>query len=139
MELGHIKNEIQTAFGIKQAVFYAQFDWTALVNAAQKQQIRFQELAKTFAVRRDLSLLLDRTVNYAELEKSAIRAETKLLNSVELFDVYEGKNLPANKKSYALAFYLQDNLQTLGEAQIEKAMKRILSALEKDCGAELRK
>ncbi|MFM7006325.1 MAG: phenylalanine--tRNA ligase subunit beta [Flavobacteriales bacterium] len=139
VEFGLVKNKIQQAFGIKQAVYYAQFDWTALVTVAQKQQIRFQEVPKTFAVRRDLSLLLDRAVNYAELEKSAKRAETKLLSVVELFDVYEGKNLPADKKSYALAFYLQDSLQTLGEAQIEKAMKRILTALEKDCGAELRK
>lgn len=136
---GLIKNEIQTTFGIKQAVYYAQFDWTALVSAAKKQTIRFQEVPKTFAVRRDLSLLLDRTVNYAALENSAKRAETKLLSAVELFDVYEGKNLPADKKSYALAFYLQDSQATLGEAQIEKAMKRILTALENDCGAELRK
>ena len=139
VEFGLVNNKIQQAFSIKQAVYYAQFDWTSLVSAANKQTIRFQEVPKTFAVRRDLSLLLDRTVNYAALENSAKRAETKLLSAIELFDVYEGKNLPADKKSYALAFYLQDSQQTLEEAQIEKAMKRILTALEKDCGAELRK
>jgi phenylalanyl-tRNA synthetase beta chain len=139
VEFGLIKNHIQQAFGIKQEVYYAQFDWAALVTAAQKQQIRFQEVPKSFAVRRDLSLLIESTTTYDSLAKCALRAETKLLNAVELFDVYEGKNLPAGKKSYALAFYLQDSQQTLDEAQIEKAMRRILTTLEKECGAELRK
>lgn len=139
VEFGLIKNHIQQAFGIKQEVYYAQFDWAALVTAAQKQQIRFQEVPKSFAVRRDLSLLIESATTYDSLAKCALRAETKLLNAVELFDVYEGKNLPAGKKSYALAFYLQDSQQTLDEAQIEKAMRRILTTLEKECGAELRK
>jgi phenylalanyl-tRNA synthetase beta chain len=138
-EFGLVKNNFQQAFGIKQEVYYAQFDWAALVTTAQKQQIRFQEVPKSFAVRRDLSLLIASATTYDSLAKCAFRAETKLLNAVELFDVYEGKNLPAGKKSYALAFYLQDSQQTLGEAQIEKAMRRILTALEKECGAELRK
>jgi phenylalanyl-tRNA synthetase beta chain len=83
-------------------------------------------------------LLIDQQTSYQDLASSAMRAETKLLQDVQLFDVYEGKNIPEGKKSYALAFYLQDEQHTLGEAQIEKAMKRIMNALEKDCAAQLR-
>ena len=83
-------------------------------------------------------MLVDQQTTYQALESSAKKAETKLLQDVQLFDVYEGKNLPSGKKSYALAFYLQDGHQTLSETQIEKSMKRILNALEKDCEAQLR-
>lgn len=136
---GQIAAEIQKAFELKQEVFYAQFNWTTLHQIAAKQQIKFKEVPKSFAVRRDLSLLVDKQLNYSDLVDSARKAETKLLQDIQLFDVYEGKNLPENKKSYALAFYLQDQKQTLSEQQIEKAMQRILVALEKDCRVELRK
>lgn len=136
---GQVASEIQHMFDLKQEVFYAQFNWTTLNQIAAKQQIKFKEVPKSFAVRRDLSLLVDQSLNYSDLVASARKAETKLLQDIQLFDVYEGKNLPANKKSYALAFYLQDKQQTLGEQQIEKAMQRILNALQKDCQVELRK
>lgn len=136
---GQIATNLQNAFDLKQEVFYAQFNWSILNRFAAKQQIKFIEVPKSFAVRRDLSLLVDKQLDYAELVSSARKAETKLLQDVQLFDVYEGKNLPENKKSYALAFYLQDQQQTLSEQQIEKAMQRILFALEKDCQVELRK
>ncbi|MEY4286296.1 MAG: hypothetical protein RL511_369 [Bacteroidota bacterium] len=138
VEFGEINQQIQQDFDIKQAVFYAQFDWALLIKLSQKQQIRFSEVPKSFAVRRDLSLLVSRETNYQALALSAQKAETKLLQEVQLFDVYEGKNLPDGKKSYALAFYLQDGQQTLSETQIEKAMQRILKALERDCEAQLR-
>jgi len=136
---GQIVGQIQNAFDLKQEVFYAQFNWTLLNQIAAQQQIKFKEVPKSFAVRRDLSLLVDQSLNYSDLVASARKAETKLLQDIQLFDVYEGKNLPENKKSYALAFYLQDKQQTLGEQQIEKAMQRILNALQKDCQVELRK
>jgi phenylalanyl-tRNA synthetase beta chain len=138
VELGKVHPKIQQDFAIKQAVFYAQFNWLLLTKEARKRKIGFQELPKSFAVRRDLSLLIDQQTSYQDLASSAMRAETKLLQDVQLFDVYEGKNIPEGKKSYALAFYLQDGQHTLGEAQIEKAMKRIMNALEKDCAAQLR-
>ena len=138
VELGKIHPQIQQVFDVKQAVYYAQFDWQLLVKEANKQKIRFQEVPKSFAVRRDLSLLVDQQTTYQALESSAKKAETKLLQDVQLFDVYEGKNLPSGKKSYALAFYLQDGHLTLSETQIEKSMKRIVNALEKDCEAQLR-
>jgi phenylalanyl-tRNA synthetase beta chain len=138
VELGKIHPQIQQVFDVKQAVYYAQFDWQLFVKEANKQKIRFQEVPKSFAVRRDLSLLVDQKTTYQALEFSAKKAETKLLQDVQLFDVYEGQNLPSGKKSYALAFYLQDGHLTLSETQIEKTMKRIVNALEKDCDAQLR-
>jgi phenylalanyl-tRNA synthetase beta chain len=138
VELGKIHPQIQQVFDVKQAVYYAQFDWQLFVKEANKQKIRFQEVPKSFAVRRDLSLLVDQKTTYQALEFSAKKAETKLLQDVQLFDVYEGQNLPSGKKSYALAFYLQDGHLTLSETQIEKTMKRIVNALEKDCEAQLR-
>jgi len=138
VELGKIHPQIQQVFDVKQVVYYAQFDWQLFVKEANKQKIRFQEVPKSFAVRRDLSLLVDQKTTYQALEFSAKKAETKLLQDVQLFDVYEGQNLPSGKKSYALAFYLQDGHLTLSETQIEKTMKRIVNALEKDCEAQLR-
>lgn len=89
-------------------------------------------------MRRDLSLLLDRSVAYAQLEHIAFQAERKLLKTVDLFDVYEGDKLPAGKKSYALSFILQDNEKTLTDEMVDKAMGRIRGAMEKEVGAELR-
>jgi len=138
VELGEISAQLQQDLDLKQPVYYAQFDWNKLLELASKRKIRYQEVPKSFAVRRDLSLLVDQSTSYQALQQCAQKAETKLLQNIELFDVYEGKNLPSGKKSYALAFYLQDGQQTLSETQIEKAMQRILNALEKDCEAQLR-
>ena len=138
VELGEVNTQLQQALDLKQPVYYAQFDWNKLTELAAKRKIRYQEVPKSFAVRRDLSLLVDQQTSYEALQLCAQKAETKLLQDVQLFDVYEGKNLPQGKKSYALAFYLQDGHQTLSETQIEKAMQRILKALEKDCEAQLR-
>lgn len=138
VELGEVNAQIQQELDLKQPIYYAQFDWNKLVELAAKRKIRYQEVPKSFAVRRDLSLLVDQNTTYQALQQSAQKAETKLLQDVQLFDVYEGQHLPAGKKSYAVAFYLQDGHQTLSETQIEKAMQRILKALETDCKAQLR-
>lgn len=89
-------------------------------------------------MRRDLSLLIDRTVSFAELERVARQSERKLLREVGLFDVYEGDKLPAGKKSYALSFVLLDDEKTLTDEQVEKAMGRIRQGMEKELGAQLR-
>lgn len=138
VELGEISAQLQQDLDLKQPVYYAHFDWNKLLELASKRKIRYQEVPKSFAVRRDLSLLVDQNTSYQALQVCAQKAETKLLQDIQLFDVYEGKNLPSGKKSYALAFYLQDGQQTLSETQIEKAMQRILKALENDCAAQLR-
>ena len=138
VELGQISAQLQQDLDLKQPVYYAELNWNKLLELAAKRKIRFQEVPKSFAVRRDLSLLVDQSTSYQALQQCAQKAETKLLQDIQLFDVYEGKNLPSGKKSYALAFYLQDGHQTLSETQIEKAMQRILKALENECAAQLR-
>jgi phenylalanyl-tRNA synthetase beta chain len=137
-QLGWVSQEIQTIFDLKQRPFIALINWDDLMHAIRKQQITFQELPKSFAVRRDLSLLVAKDIKYNDLKLAAQKAERKLLQAVNLFDVYEGKNLAEGMKSYALSFYLQDAQQTLTDKHIEKAMQQILQALEKDCGAKLR-
>ncbi len=123
---------------IRQSVCYAEIDWSALVKLAAKNSVVYEPLPKFPAVRRDLSLLVDRSVTFAQLEASARNAERKLLREVGLFDVYEGKNLPENRKSYALSFILRDDQATLTDTKIDGAMERILNAIVTDHRAELR-
>ena len=125
-------------FDIKQEVFYAEIDWVGLVNAGSKVKTEFKELPKYPEVKRDLALLLDKKVAYSDLEKAAFKTEKKLLKQVNLFDVYEGKNLEEGKKSYALSFTLSDETATLNDKQIEQTMLRLQQTFEKDFGAILR-
>jgi phenylalanyl-tRNA synthetase beta chain len=136
--IGWINSAIQAAFDLKQRPYIALVNWDDLMHLAKKQKISFQELPKTFAVRRDLSLLVTKETSYHALKAAAINAERKLLQDVQLFDVYEGKNLEPGLKSYALSFYLQDTQQTLTDKHIEKAMQQITQALEKACNAKVR-
>ena len=101
-------------------------------------KVQYKELPKTFEVRRDFSLLLDSTVRFAQIEQIARKADKKILQKVGLFDVYEGKNLPEGKKSYAVSFTFQDPEQTLKDTQVDGIMHSIRSELEKQLGAELR-
>lgn len=137
-KIGWASKSLQTNFDLKQVPYIALVQWSELLHKAKKQKITFQELPKSFAAKRDLSLLIDKKVQYQDLKNAAFKAEKRLLQNVHLFDVYEGKNLDADKKSYALSFYLQDKNQTLTDKQIEKSMQQILQALEKECGAKLR-
>ena len=98
----------------------------------------FEELPKTFFVKRDFSLILDKAVNYNSIEKIALDSEKNLLKRINLFDVYEGKNLPENKKSYAVSFVFQHPQETLQDAQIDPIMEKIRIRLKKELGAELR-
>ena len=119
-------------------VYYAEFSWTLLMKEIKKNKVAFSEISKFPAVKRDLALLLDKSVQFAEIEKIATESERKLLKDVTLFDVYEGKNLPAGKKSYAVSFYLQDEGKTLNDKQIDAIMKKIQTNLEQKLGAQLR-
>lgn len=136
-EIGLIRSTVLKKFDIEQNVAYAALDWGALFKLTAKNNVTYAELPKTQAVERDLALLVDNTVKFAELDAIIRKAERKLLRDVRLFDVYEGKNLPAGKKSYAVSIRLQDAEKTLTDKQIESAMNRIISAL-KESGAELR-
>lgn len=137
-EIGWITAASKKHFGIKNDVFIADLDWDAVLDCLQYTKIKYTELPKTFAVRRDFSLLLDTSVRFSEIEQLARMCDKKILKEVALFDVYEGKNLEANKKSYAVSFLFQDSEQTLKDAQIDAVMEKIRTELERKTGAVLR-
>lgn len=136
--LGIVSSKIRKELDIESEVYYAELSWTSLMKETKKSKVTFSEISKFPAVKRDLALLLDKKVQFAEIEKIAAESERKLLKEVELFDVYEGKNLPSGKKSYAVSFYLQDEGKTLNDKQIDAIMKKIRTNLEQKLGAQLR-
>ena len=135
---GIVNRKICKAMDIDFDVYYAELSWTLLMKETKKNKVTFSEISKFPAVKRDLALLLDKSVQFAEIEKIAEESERKLLKEVSLFDVYEGKNLPAGKKSYAVSFYLQDETKTLNDKQIDAIMQKIRKNLESKLGASLR-
>ncbi len=135
---GLVKKAVADKAGVEQPVFYAEINLQLLVKAVKGHRVTFSELTKFPAVRRDLALLIDRNVPFAEIERVARGAEKKLLREVSLFDVYEGKNLPAGKKSYAVSFTLQDDNKTMNDKQTDAIMNKIIASLKKQLGAELR-
>jgi len=137
-ELGWISPQMKKYFGIKNDVFIADLDWDAIVDSLKFTKIKYTELPKTFAVRRDFSLLLDAKVNFSEIEEIAKNADKKILKEIGLFDVYEGKNLEEGKKSYAVSFKFQDAEQTLKDQQVDAVMEKIRTQLESKLGAQLR-
>lgn len=136
--LGLVAKKIASKFDIRQEVVYCELDWHALVSLSLRKSVSYSPLAKTMPVKRDLALLLDKSVSMAQVEAAVRESERKLLGDVTLFDVYEGKNLPEGKKSYAIAITLQDPEKTLQDKQIEAVMSKIIGNLTKKLGAELR-
>ena len=136
--LGLVSNKLLTAADIEQPVYYAELEWNTIQSLAERAKIVISELPKFPVVKRDLSLLIDQQTKFVEIEAIAYKSEKKLLKKCELFDVYEGKNLPAGKKSYAVSFFLQDETQTMSEKQIESIMSKIQRSLETQLGASLR-
>lgn len=137
-ELGIIKPAVRRKFDIDQDVFFAQLNWDALVKMTMKKSVTFTDLPKTQPVKRDLALLVDKSVTFAQIEQVVRQSERKLLRSVTLFDVYEGKNLEAGKKSYAISMTLQDDEKTLQDKQIDATMNKIIANLQKQLDAKLR-
>lgn len=137
VEFGVVKKSILKHFGIKQEVFYADFNWS-IVLKAMSSKIKYTEIPKYPEVRRDLALLVDQTVTYDAIYTIARQTEKALLKNVNLFDVYEGNNLPEGKKSYALSFIIQDATKTLEDAQIDKIMNKLQKNFETELGASLR-
>ena len=135
---GIVNRKICKAMDIDFEVYYAELSWTLLMKETKKNKVTFSEISKFPAVKRDLALLLDKSVQFAEIEKIAEESERKLLKEVSLFDVYEGKNLEAGKKSYAVSFLLQDETKTLNDKQIDAIMQKIRKNLESKLGASLR-
>ena len=135
---GVVTKKLLKAFDIDNEVYYADLNWKELMKAIRSVKISYKEISKFPAVKRDLALLLDKNVQFAEIEKIAYDTEKKLLKEVELFDVYEGKNLEPGKKSYAVSFLLQDESQTLNDKMIDKIMSKLVKNLEDKLGAKLR-
>ena len=136
--LGTVQPGLCKRFGVKQPVFAAEINWEVFFSLVRRDKFSFKELPRFPEVRRDLAILLDEGVSYAEVRKSALRAGKKLIKSITLFDVYRGEKIPAGKKQYALNFVLQDPEATLTDAIVEKTMERVLGALQTELGAILR-
>ena len=138
VEMGIITRKLQKQFGLDNPVYYAELNWTALMKVIKKNEVLYTEVPKFPAVSRDLALLVDNSVEFAQIEQIARQTEKKLLKKVELFDVYEGDKLPAGKKSYAVNFILQDEEKTMGDKQIDAIMQKFIANIKKQLGAELR-
>ncbi len=135
---GIVHPKIRKVADIDQEVYFADLNWNAILSELGNYKVQYSELSKFPEVKRDLAMLLDKSVTFAEIEKIAFETERKLLKKVNLFDVYEGKNLEAGKKSYAVSFLLQDDSKTLTDEQIESIMKKLLGNFESKLGAKLR-
>ncbi|MBQ3248203.1 MAG: phenylalanine--tRNA ligase subunit beta [Alistipes sp.] len=139
LRMGVVSPIVRKKFDIKQEVYFAEIDFDQLVKMTKKAKVQFKELSKFPEVKRDLALLVNKSVTFSELRAIAFATEKKLLKSVSLFDVYEGDKLPEGKKSYALSFILEDKNQTLTDKQIERTMANLQTQLEQKAGAEVRK
>jgi len=138
VEMGIITKKLQKQFGLDNPVYYAEMNWTALMKVIKKNEVLYTEISKFPAVSRDLALLVDNSVEFAQIEQIARQTEKKFLKKVELFDVYEGDKLPAGKKSYAVNFILQDEEKTMGDKQIDAIMQKLITNIKKQLNAELR-
>jgi phenylalanyl-tRNA synthetase beta chain len=135
---GIVNDQVLKMMDIDNEVYFAELSWDALMKEIQDVRVTFGEISKFPEVKRDLALLADKNVTFADIRKTAQQSERNLLNGIVLFDVYEGNNLPHNKKSYAVSFYLQDNDKTLNDHQIDAIMSKIQNKLEEKLGIQLR-
>ncbi|MDY8135350.1 phenylalanine--tRNA ligase subunit beta [Aquimarina sp. 2201CG5-10] len=138
VEFGIVKKSVLKHFSISQEVLYADFDWDTILEFAKRNKVKFKGIPKFPEVRRDFALLLDHSVSFEEIHTIAKQTEKQLLKDINLFDVYQGKNLPEGKKSYAVSFTLQDENKTLTDKQIDKIMNKLQNNFENKLGAELR-
>ena len=138
VSFGMVQKAILKEFDIKQEVFYADFNWDALSEIVRKNEIIFEKIPRFPEVKRDLALLLDTGITFDEIKNIAYDTERNLLKNITLFDVYTGKNLPPEKKSYAVGFTIGDARKTLTDKQIDKIMKKLQQRFEQELGAELR-
>ena len=136
--LGTVAPSLARRFDVKQPVYVAEINWNTLFLLVKRNKVAFKELPKFPEVRRDLALLLDESVAYSDLYKSAFKAGRKLIQQVTLFDVYRGEKIPEGKKQYALGFVLQDKEKTLVDSEVEKIMSKLMSVFQNEFGATLR-
>jgi len=137
-QIGYVSNKILKNLNISVDVFYGDLCWTAILKVIKNHKATYTPLRKYPEVRRDLALLIDKSVQFTTIKALAFKAERQILRSVNIFDVYEGANLPEGKKSYAVSFILQDEEKTLNDKQIEKTMSRLISVYEREAGAQIR-
>jgi phenylalanyl-tRNA synthetase beta chain len=135
---GKLNTKLVKAFGVKSTVYAADFNWDLMLELAGYTKIKYQEFSKFPEVRRDLSLLVNKSVSFDELKKIAIDTDNKILKSVNLFDVFEGDKLPEGKKSYALSFTMADDSKTLTDIYVDKVMEKLMSSFTGKAGAEIR-
>ncbi|MBP2832783.1 phenylalanine--tRNA ligase subunit beta [Aquimarina sp. U1-2] len=138
VDFGVVKKSVLTHFSISQDVFYADFNWDTVLQYAKYNTIKYRDIPKFPEVRRDFALLLDEHIKFEDIHSIAKQTEKQLLKAIHLFDVYQGKNLPKGKKSYAVSFTLQDEKKTLTDKQIDKVMNKLQHNFESKLGAELR-
>ncbi|NLA23367.1 MAG: phenylalanine--tRNA ligase subunit beta, partial [Bacteroidales bacterium] len=135
---GNVRSDVLKYMDIEQEVFYARIDMDAVLKTIRKHKTQFQAIPKFPKVERDLALLIDESIDFESIKKLAFSSDRKLLQSVELFDVYQGKNLPEGKKSYAIRFVLQDFEKTLKDKEIDKLMNKLIQTFVNKLGAQLR-
>ncbi|MCI1785247.1 MAG: phenylalanine--tRNA ligase subunit beta [Bacteroidales bacterium] len=138
LSIGTVSPSLAVRFDVKQPVFAAEINWDVLFSLVKKDNISFSEMPKFPEVKRDLALLFDESVPYADIRRSAFKSVKKILKSVTLFDVYRGGNIPSGKKQYALSFVLQNDERTLTDDEVDKVMNRLISSLGNEFGAVLR-
>ena len=138
VNVGIVTKKWLKKFDVDAPVYYADFNWDNVLILHKKHKVLFEELPKFPAVRRDLALLIDKSVKFSKIKELAYYTDRKILREVDLFDVYEGKGVPDGKKSYAVSFILRDDKATLNDKQIEKTMQKLIETYKKELGAELR-
>lgn len=138
VSLGAVAGEAMKKADVDGQVYYADFDWDLVIRSIRKNEIKFKEVSKYPAVRRDLALLLDDSITFEQLKNIALKSERKLLKGVSIFDVYKGDKLPEGKKSYALSFTIQDEEKTLNDKQIDSIIQKLIINFEKETGAVVR-
>jgi phenylalanyl-tRNA synthetase beta chain len=139
VNFGLVHTRFLKEFDVDVPVYYAEFYWEQLLKASAQNEILYREIPKFPEVKRDLALLIDKAVTFAQIKAIALKTERKLLKRLSLFDVYEGDKMEKGKKSYAVSFILQDETKTLKDKQIDKIMQKFMMVFEKEIGAQIRK
>ena len=138
VSFGRLNSKLVKSFGVKSTVYAADFNWDLMLELARYTKIKYREVSKFPEVRRDLSLLVNKSVSFDELKKIAVATDNKILKLVNLFDVYEGDKLPEGKKSYALSFIMADETKTLTDIYVDKVMEKLMKSFTDKAGAEIR-
>ena len=138
VSFGKLDKKLCKAFDVKSNVYAADFNWDLVLELVGYTNVKYKEVSKFPEVRRDLSLLIDKSVSFNDLKKIATSTDSKILKTVNLFDVYEGDKLPEGKKSYALSFTMADQTKTLTDKYVDKVMDKLMKSFSKEVGAEVR-